>query len=602
MIKRPPMLLREYIAQTGQLPSGLELLRDTMDFKPLDVKRAITESFGHDKVNVMRCTGVFQRADQRNANGRIYPYPILKEAIEKLQTPIKERKVCGEFDHPCLTSPDFKVLTCDGWKKFEDIKEGDFVYSRVDGIMVKSRVNTIINEQYEGQAYKLEGRYINSGFTAPHKIIMETRNGYTPKQTEATLQEIYTDRKKFNKNIIPRKAKWVGNDQSTYIIPGIPKEELKALTENYYNAAITDDLHIDTKTFTSFLGLWLAEGCIVNEPRSYRVNIFQTKDDYKPIIREMLSKFPNGLKWQETDNSFYLSDARLHKYLSKLGNKYTKYIPEDIKALDAIYLEELVYWFQVGDGRLKNGRSNVFAVSEKLINDLHECYVKSGGCCYSTTIITENDYTFAGRVIKAENKKPLYQLTLSDMEGIHLDDRFLKIEPFQHKGNIYCLTTEHGNFYMEQDGCSFWTGNCDAKIHLDRISHLLTRLWMENKTKTVYGELEVINDDRCPCGSMLSCLLDRGIQVGISSRGVGDMELVEADGEEAYQVQEGFEFITFDAVAEPSVTGTQLKRLEESRKHRLGKISPIVSEDKKVFLHQARSKMLKEEIRHFLSL
>jgi len=583
-----PRIDRSAIALTGILPEGSQLIVDTMPLRIINFKKAITE--GKDgKHPIMRCMGVFQKADLKNGNGRVYPESILKEAVADMQEAIKNRQVPGEFDHPCLTSPDFKVLTCDGWKKFEDIKEGDFVYSRVDGIMVKSRVNAIINEQYEGQAYKLEGRYINSGFKAPHKIIMETRkDGYVPKQIEATLQEIYTDRKKFNKNIIPRKARWTGNDQSTYTIPGIPKEELKALTENYYNAAITDDLHIDTKTFASFLGLWLAEGCIVNGPRSYRVNIFQTKDDYKPIIREMLSKFPNGLKWQETDNSFYLSDARLHKYLSKLGNKYTKYIPEDIKALDAIYLEELVYWFQIGDGRLKNGRSNVFTVSEKLINDLHECYVKSGGCCYSTTIITENDYTFAGRVIKAENKKPLYQLTLSDMEGIHLDDRFLKIEPFQHKGNIYCLTTEHGNFYMEQDGCSFWTGNCDAKIHLDRISHVMTRLWMENKT--VYGEIEIFNDARCPLGNMLACYLERGLNVGVSSRGVGDMELVMREGEDVYEVQDGFKFVTFDVVAEPSVAGTQLKQMNESLERRISKKQ----------LKEAREKLLAKAIGHYL--
>lgn len=120
----------------------------------------------------------------------------------------------------------------------------------------------------------------------------------------------------------------------------------------------------------------------------------------------------------------------------------------------------------------------------------------------------------------------------------------------------------------------------DAKIHLDRISHLITRLWMENKT--VYGEIEVINDSRCPCGSMLSCLLERGMQVGISSRGVGDMEMVMHEGEECYQVQEGFEFVTFDAVAEPSVAGTQLKKkLNESRirQSRQAQVERYVSEE-----------------------
>jgi hypothetical protein len=128
----------------------------------------------------------------------------------------------------------------------------------------------------------------------------------------------------------------------------------------------------------------------------------------------------------------------------------------------------------------------------------------------------------------------------------------------------------------------------DAKIHLDRISHLITRLWMEDKT--VYGEVEVINDARCPCGSMLACYLDRGIQVGISSRGVGDMEMVQFEGEEAYQVQEGFEFVTFDAVAEPSVSGTQLKKMNES----------IERQKNQKICQEAREKLLIVGIQKFL--
>lgn len=107
----------------------------------------------------------------------------------------------------------------------------------------------------------------------------------------------------------------------------------------------------------------------------------------------------------------------------------------------------------------------------------------------------------------------------------------------------------------------------DAKIHLDRVSHLITKLWMDGKT--VYGEIEILNDSRCPCGSQLACLLDRDVQVGVSSRGVGDMEITMTEaGEEAYEVQPGFAFVTFDAVAEPSVTGTQLMMME-SRQRKL---------------------------------
>ena len=121
----------------------------------------------------------------------------------------------------------------------------------------------------------------------------------------------------------------------------------------------------------------------------------------------------------------------------------------------------------------------------------------------------------------------------------------------------------------------------DAKIHMDRVSHLITRLWMDDKT--CYGEIEVINDDRCPHGAQLACFLERGIQVGISSRGVGDMEITMLEGgDEAYEVQPGFAFVTFDAVAEPSVTGTELMVMEGKQRQ----IREAADRERKVTVEQ----------------
>ena len=593
------MLLREYISQTGRVPPGLEIIRDVTDFKPLEIKRTtarnpLSEGKGDKNtpvINIMRCTGVFQKADEKNANGRIYPHDIIKEAVSKLQKPIKERKIVGEYDHSCFTDPNFLVLTVNGWKEFKDIKVGEKVFSRVKGRMVESIVQNIIDEPYQGNVYHLNGKYIDVTVTPEHKFLLDNRIDYIPSDDiYQNITYINNNRAQFNKHRIPRTASWVGKQCDQYVIPGIPADKLE-ISEKRFKNYITDDLIIDTKTFVSFLGLWLAEGCISSKNiDGYNIFISQVKEDYKPLIREMLSNFPSGLKWNESDIYFQLSDRRLYEYLQKLGNKYTKYIPEDIKQLDAPYLEELVFWFQIGDGRLKHDRSNVFTVSNRLIRDLHECYVKTGGCCYFTTIIPKDVY-IRGRLIKAEDSKPLHQLTLSETSGIYLDDRFLKIEKEQFSGRKYCLTVEHGNFYMEYKGRSFWTGNCDSKIHLDRVSHLVTKLWMEGKT--VLGEMEVINDDRSPCGSMLACMLDRGIQVGISSRGVGDMELVEYEGEDAYQVQEGFEFISFDCVQEPSVYGTQINKLNESKER-------LLKKDRKQLIKQAKEVILAREIRRYL--
>ncbi len=98
----------------------------------------------------------------------------------------------------------------------------------------------------------------------------------------------------------------------------------------------------------------------------------------------------------------------------------------------------------------------------------------------------------------------------------------------------------------------------DAKIHLDRVSHLLTKLWMEGNE--VLGELEIL--ERTTHGAQLKALVESGVNIGISSRGVGDMEATMVEGQEFYKVMPGFTFVTFDVVAEPSVQGSYLNVME----------------------------------------
>jgi hypothetical protein len=99
----------------------------------------------------------------------------------------------------------------------------------------------------------------------------------------------------------------------------------------------------------------------------------------------------------------------------------------------------------------------------------------------------------------------------------------------------------------------------DAKIHTENACILLTKLWMEGKN--VYGQFEIL--EGMPKGQMLKALIDQDVRVCISSRGVGDLEsYLSEDGNEFNRVLPGFKFVTFDAVNEPSVNGTNLSIME----------------------------------------
>ena len=70
------------------------------EYRPFQVDRKIIEeSMGSNKPLVV--TGVIQRAEAKNQNGRIYPREVLEREIEKyIEGPVKERRALGELDHP----------------------------------------------------------------------------------------------------------------------------------------------------------------------------------------------------------------------------------------------------------------------------------------------------------------------------------------------------------------------------------------------------------------------------------------------------------------------------------------------------------------------
>ncbi len=82
----------------------------------------------------------------------------------------------------------------------------------------------------------------------------------------------------------------------------------------------------------------------------------------------------------------------------------------------------------------------------------------------------------------------------------------------------------------------------DLKINLDRVSHMITKMWMDGPNG--YGKLKILPT---PMGQLVQTMLESGVKLGVSSRGSGE---VDSNG----NVQ-GFEIITVDVVAQPSAPG-----------------------------------------------
>lgn len=83
-------------------------------------------------------------------------------------------------------------------------------------------------------------------------------------------------------------------------------------------------------------------------------------------------------------------------------------------------------------------------------------------------------------------------------------------------------------------------------VELKNVSHVIREAWLDGLV--VYGTVELLNT---PSGKILQSLVESGIKLGISSRGVGSTRK-QGDSQ---VVQDDFQLICWDFVSEPSTPG-----------------------------------------------
>ena len=151
---------------------------------------------------------------------------------------------------------------------------------------------------------------------------------------------------------------------------------------------------------------------------------------------------------------------------------------------------------------------------------------------YTPEMITESREQNAGKIL---------------MNGI-----LQKADTLNQNGRIYpgpILEREVRNyqkFIQENRALGELDHPDSAVINLANASHMITEVWMENKS--VMGKAKVLNT---PSGDILRSLVESGVTLGISSRGMGSV--TESNGRT--MVEEDFQLICFDFVSEPSTPG-----------------------------------------------
>jgi len=104
-------------------------------------------------------------------------------------------------------------------------------------------------------------------------------------------------------------------------------------------------------------------------------------------------------------------------------------------------------------------------------------------------------------------------------------------------------------------------------VNLQNVSHNVTEMHFEGDN--LVGTCEILTT---PSGNILRELFKNGIKLGISSRGLGSVEMVqEANGDTVSKVGDDFELIAFDFVSNPSTHGAFLHPMNESVDNQQGR-------------------------------
>ena len=104
-----------------------------------DEKRRIKEN------NALILSGVMQRANAKNGNGRVYPRPILEREVETYKKLVREIRAVGEHDHPddsVINLKNASHIVTDIWWDGNDVKGKVEVLNTPSGQILRSLVDS----------------------------------------------------------------------------------------------------------------------------------------------------------------------------------------------------------------------------------------------------------------------------------------------------------------------------------------------------------------------------------------------------------------------------------------------------------------------------
>lgn len=153
-----------------------------------------------------------------------------------------------------------------------------------------------------------------------------------------------------------------------------------------------------------------------------------------------------------------------------------------------------------------------------------------------------------------------------------------KADTLNQNGRIYPMAVldrevrNYQKFIIENRALGELDHPDSSVVNLKNVSHVVREAYIENGI--VYGTVEIL--DKTPSGAILKGLIESGVKLGISSRGVGSTR---KQGD-YYVVQDDFQLICWDFVSEPSTPGAFM--IPEGRQIDVNELKKVFSKTDRI--------------------
>jgi len=386
-------------------------------------------------------------------------------------TPLPEtRDYKRAFDDdkgPNCYSEDTEILTEDGWKTFDKVKNEEKVavvdpYTKMINF---EKPMKIYWQPYKGKMINFKNRLVDLLVTPNHRMLLQERKG----KKRMLIEEAKNYR---GERYILQAGKWMGHNFDYFILPEYDYKFDRKLAPK----------KISFDDWVRFLGVYLSEGFVIKN----RVYIVQSKDS--PYFNEFVSilkQLPFRFSYRETDSKFRINSVQLAKYLKQFGNSYEKYVPPYVKNAKPETIKEFLKSFCLGDGDVHFQMRRFHTSSKRMVDNLQEMFVKIG---IAGTITVDK----RSKMLNPLNKKlypanPVYSIKERKKDKTSIRRKHVKWVDYE--GYIGCVTVSTGFVIIRRNNRVAVCGNTGGMGSYKGSGDILPFMTKNDRDK----EVELVN-------------------------------------------------------------------------------------------------------------